>query len=126
MGNLRGKPLSPNTVLVEWEPPTNKRLARFLFRFRPLEYNDSNIIDKWLGPSLNNYVLNGLKGAESYFISVIPYFNEEVGNDSSIVVRTLHGPPAAPPQNVTVTYVNFTVSGQKKDESNSLIGWLLN
>ena len=80
MGNLRGKPLSPNTVLVEWEPPTNKRLARFLFRFRPLEYNDSNIIDKWLGPSLNNYVLNGLKGAESYFISVIPYFNEEVGN----------------------------------------------
>nr|XP_022311428.1 neogenin-like isoform X3 [Crassostrea virginica] len=108
VGNLRGKPLSPNTVLVEWEPPTNKRLARFLFRFRPLEYNDSNIIDKWLGPSLNNYVLNGLKGAESYFISVIPYFNEEVGNDSSIVVRTLHGPPAAPPQNVTISYVNFT------------------
>lgn len=108
VGNLRGKPLSSNSILLEWDPPTNKRLARFLLRYRPLEYNDSNIVDKWLGPSYNNYVLTGLSGQESYFISIIPYFNEEVGKDSSIVVRTLAGAPVATPQNLTVEKVNFT------------------
>lgn len=109
VGNLRGKPLSSNSILLEWDLPTNKRLARFLLRYRPLEYNDSNIVDKWLGPSYNNYVLTGLSGPESYFISIIPYFNEKVGNDSSIVVRTLAGAPVATPQNLTVDRVNYTV-----------------
>eukprot|EP00105_Crassostrea_gigas_P038070 XP_019922218.1 PREDICTED: receptor-type tyrosine-protein phosphatase F [Crassostrea gigas] len=108
VGKLRGKPLSSNSILLEWDPPTNKRLARFLLRYRPLEYNDSNIVDKWLGPSYNNYVLTGLSGPESYFISIIPYFNEKVGNDSSIVVRTLAGATVATPQNLTVDRVNYT------------------
>ncbi|XP_056002007.1 fibronectin-like [Ostrea edulis] len=109
VGSLRGKALSSNSILVEWEPPTNKRLTRFLLRYRPLvEYNDSNIVDEWLGPSYNNYVLMGLRGAESYFISVIPYFNELVGNDSSIIARTYTGAPSAPPQDVTATNVNYT------------------
>lgn len=54
-------------------------------------------------------MLTGVSGQESYFISIIPYFNEEVGKDSSIVVRTLAGAPVATPQNLTVEKVNFTV-----------------
>ncbi|XP_061190241.1 phosphatidylinositol phosphatase PTPRQ-like [Saccostrea echinata] len=108
ISNLQGEPLSSSSILVQWDPPTNNRLTRFLLRYRPQEFDDSNIVDLWLGPSYNNYVLTGLRGAESYSISVIPYFNEEVGNDSSIIATTYTGVPSSPPQNLTVTKVNYT------------------
>lgn len=68
-----------------------------------------NIVDKWLGLFYNNYVLIGLSGLELYFIFIILYFNEKVGNDLFIVVCILVGVFVVMFKNLIVDRVNYMV-----------------
>ena len=109
MTDLSGRALTTNSIMVEWFPPTNRLLTRYLVRYRPTDYDETGLIDEWLGPSHNSYIIRGLRPFQPYNISLIPYLNEINGNESFVIVRTLSSLPSAPPQNVTVSSVMATV-----------------
>ncbi|KAK3095659.1 hypothetical protein FSP39_017240, partial [Pinctada imbricata] len=108
VSDLRAHPLSSTSVLVEWSPPISGLLTRYLVRYRPTSNDETTLKDEWLGPSHNNYAILGLQRFQEYKISVIPFLNEINGNESFVIVKTLSTRPTAPPQNVTLTSVNFT------------------
>ncbi|KAJ8311643.1 hypothetical protein KUTeg_010998 [Tegillarca granosa] len=105
--NVRAIPMSPDSILVQWDPPRYPKgtIVKYLIIYYEVGANGEHRVES---PTLS-YMLNGLEKYRDYSFRVVAYNeNGEGMSTEEFVARTFSDRPDGPPQNFTLETASST------------------